>query len=488
MTKRAEVFLKQLVLLIDLAVLVMAFLGTYYLRASVHAFYRADFIPGGDVLGPLKSLDSYLSLLLLILPLWIVTLYLLGAYGGLRVKSYRHMAWLVLKACTLGLLFFGSVVFILKLHYVSRSFMALFFVLSFCLLALERALLMTCFHVMLRRGYFHRSLLIVGTGPRAIRLIKAVQSHPGGGLRVIGLLDDDLSRVVRVVTTESVTGVTLLGTLAQLPEILQQHVVDEVVFVVPRSWMTRIEPSILACELAGVRATVAADLFNMRFAKAHPSDLDGIPLISFDTTSVDQWGLAAKRVIDLLVSGIGLLALLPLFPLIALVIKATSPGPVLFRQIRCGLNGRRFTLYKFRSMVEGAEAKQAELSHLNELNGPAFKATSDPRLTSVGRWLRKFSIDELPQLVNVLKGEMSLVGPRPPIPAEVGQYEPWQRRRLSMRPGITGYWQVNGRNHIKDFDEWMQLDLEYIDRWSLLLDTKILLKTVPTVLLGVGAK
>ena len=172
----------------------------------------------------------------------------------------------------------------------------------------------------------------------------------------------------------------------------------------------------------------------------------------------------------------------------AVLIKLTSPGPVFFRQERCGVNGRRFILYKFRSMVVDAEEKLKELRHLNEAGGPVFKLTNDPRFTPIGRWLRRLSIDELPQLINVLKGEMSLVGPRPPIPQEVAQYEPWQIRRLSMRPGITGFWQVNGRSRITDFDQWVRLDLRYIDEWSLLLDVKIMLKTIPTALLGIGAK
>jgi exopolysaccharide biosynthesis polyprenyl glycosylphosphotransferase len=366
--------------------------------------------------------------------------------------------------------------------------MALFFLLSVGLLAAERGLVITCYRLMLRRGYFHRNLFIVGTGPRTAELIRTIRSHVRWGIRIIGLLDEDLQRAVRFVSRHKLAGVATVGTLAQLPDLLRQYAVDEVVFVVPRSWMSRIEQAVRACELAGVRATVAVDLFNLRVARSLSSDLNGIPLISFDTAPTDQWQLAVKRVVDVSVSSLALLILLPLLPLVALVVKATSPGPILFRQIRCGLNGRRFTLYKLRSMAADAEAKQAELAHLNELNGPVFKATNDPRLTPIGKWLRKTSIDELPQLVNVLKGEMSLVGPRPPLPSEVEQYEPWQRRRLSMRPGITGYWQVNGRNHIRDFDKWMALDLEYIDRWSLGLDLKILLKTVPAVLVGKGAK
>lgn len=488
MIKRPEAFLKQLVLLIDAAAIVVAFLCTYYLRHSIHTFYRFNLIPGSQILAPLRSIESYLWLLLFILPLWIGMLHMMGAYRELRVKAYRRIVWTILKASALSLLFFGSIVFLLKLQYVSRSFMALFFLLSVDLLAVERSALIACFRLMLRRGYFYRNLLMVGTGPRAVQLIKTIQSHAGWGLRIIGLLDEDLRRVIRVVAEHQLLGVTVLGTLAQLPSLLQRHVVDEVIFAVPRNWMTRIEPAVLECERAGIRATVALDLFNVRFARTQPSDLNGTPLVSFDTAPTDQWQLAVKRAIDLLIASLGLLVLLPLFPLTALLIKATSPGPALFRQIRCGLNGRRFTLYKFRSMVTDAESKQAGLQRLNEMSGPVFKVANDPRLTPVGRWLRKMSIDELPQLFNVLKGEMSLVGPRPPIPSEVEKYEVWQRRRISMRPGITGHWQVNGRNHIKDFNEWMRLDLEYIDRWSLGLDLAILFKTVPAVLVGKGAK
>jgi len=188
------------------------------------------------------------------------------------------------------------------------------------------------------------------------------------------------------------------------------------------------------------------------------------------------------------VSSAVLIFLSPLFLAIAIAIKATSKGPVFFRQERCSLNGRKFTLYKFRTMDSDAELKQGELLERNEMKGPVFKIEDDPRITSVGKVLRKFSLDEFPQLWNVFEGDMSLVGPRPPIPAEVEKYESWHRRRLSMRPGITCLWQVGGRNKITDFDEWTKLDLEYIDKWSLWLDFKILFKTIPVVALGIGAK
>ncbi len=486
MNKRTEVFLGQLTMLIDAAVLVATFLATFGLRHASHFFYRLDLIPGREVLPRIASLDAYLWLLLIILPVWIGLLYWFGSYRQLRISNFPQTLFVVVKANLVGMLCFGFVVFLLKLSLVSRTFMALFFVLSVATLVVERGVLMACFRLMTRRGFWQRQLLVVGSGPRAIQFAQRIQSHSEWGLRIIGFVDDDLSRAATVAA--HVPGAPLLGRMAELSTMLRERVVDEVVFVLPRTWMNKIENAIADCEVAGVRATVAMDLFNMRFAKAQPTDLDGMPLLSFETTSIDDWALATKRLVDIVASGIGLLLLAPVFPIVALLITRTSPGPVLFRQIRYGLNGRPFTLYKFRTMVADAEARLKQLEDKNELKGsPAFKVTKDPRLTMVGIWLRKTSIDELPQLLNVFKGEMSLVGPRP-LPSQVSQYTPKQRRRLSMRPGLTGYWQVNGRSRITDFDRWTQLDLEYIDRWSLALDMKILFKTVPTVLLGLGAK
>ena len=483
MIRRSEIFLKQCVILLDAAALIAAFLGTYFLRRHIHHFYTLDLIPGKTVIKPLEPLDKYLWLLLIILPIWIAMLALAGEYRNLRMKAYSKTALALLEASAASLLLFGSVTFLLKIRYVSRVFMLLFFLLSFSLLSLERAFLVLCFRLMLRRGYFYRNMLVVGTGQRAHHLIRVVQAHQSWGLRIIGLLDEDHALVGK-----QISGIHVIGVLKDLPLLLQEQAIDEVVFVVPRNWMERIEPAILHCELVGVRATVSVDLFNMKFARIHPTDLDGIPLVSFETAPVVEWQLAIKRVSDLLASSVGLVVLSPLFLIAAILVKVTSPGPVFFRQERCGLNGRRFILYKFRSMGADAEFKKGEMEHLNELSGPVFKITNDPRLTPIGSWLRKASIDELPQLINVFKGEMSLVGPRPPLPSEVNRYEVWQRRRLSMRPGITGFWQVSGRNKIQDFEEWIKLDLEYIDRWSLKLDAKILLKTIPTVLFGVGAK
>jgi exopolysaccharide biosynthesis polyprenyl glycosylphosphotransferase len=235
-----------------------------------------------------------------------------------------------------------------------------------------------------------------------------------------------------------------------------------------------------------VRVRVVLQPFPHLQPRIEVEALDGTTLLTFATMPTAPLALFVKRVVDVVVALLGLLLTAPLWPLLALAIRVGSRGPVLYRQVRCGLRGRRFVLLKFRTMVEDAEKLQTEVAHLNVMDGPAFKAPADPRVTAVGRLLRRSSLDELPQLVNVLKGDMSLVGPRPPIPEEVARYLPWQRRRLAMKPGITCLWQVSGRSKL-DFGTWMELDLAYIDAWSLWLDLKILLLTVPAVFSGRGA-
>jgi len=264
-------------------------------------------------------------------------------------------------------------------------------------------------------------------------------------------------------------------------------VIDRVIFVVPRVWLHRIEEAILACEEVGVSTSIALDLYNLHIARTRQTDFNGFPLLEFETFHAKEWQLFIKRGMDLVIAGLALVFFSPLMVLVALLIKLTSKGPVFFKQTRCGLNGRKFTLFKFRSMVVDAEARKKELLVNNEMDGPVFKMKRDPRITSLGYILRKTSIDELPQFINVLMGDMSVVGPRPPLVNEVEDYTFWQRRRLSLKPGITCIWQVSGRNKIS-FDQWMKMDLEYIDNWSLWLDIRILIKTFFVVLVGYGAE
>jgi exopolysaccharide biosynthesis polyprenyl glycosylphosphotransferase len=273
--------------------------------------------------------------------------------------------------------------------------------------------------------------------------------------------------------------------LSELGALLRKRVIDEVIFAVEGRSLSGMEDLLLLCDEEGVRTRVLLDFFPHVNSQMYLDRLGSLPLLTFTATPNDEIRLFLKRILDVSVSALALAVLLPLMALVALLVRLTSPGPVVFRQVRCGLNGRRFTFYKFRSMCDNAEAMQESLAHLNQ-KSTAFKIPNDPRLTPLGRYLRKFSVDEWPQLWNVLKGDMSLVGPRPAVPCEVENYEGWQRRRLRMRPGLTCLWAVEGRDRL-DFETWMKLDMQYIDNWSLALDWRILLLTIPRVLTGKGA-
>lgn len=481
MLKEQEKLIRRAFMLLDALVVTLAFFAAYFLRVHFHAFYKFDLISSAQVIGVPASLQQYLLVLFLWVPLWMLMLAFNGLYRPLRTRVFLEVAWDIIKAAFFSVLAFGSLAFILKIHFVSRMFFVIFIGMSTGLLILERWTLVSISHYMRRKGYNFRRLLLVGTGPRAERFVEMIKAHPEWGLQINGLIDDETKKVGK-----KFFGIRVIGLLSDIPRILREKVIDEVIFVVPRMWLERIQKSIAACELQGVKTSVAADLFDLKIARAKQTDLNGFPLMSFETTFGQEWQLLAKRAFDLTASVLGLIALLPFLLIIAALIKLTSPGLVFFRQKRMGVNGRIFNLYKFRTMYKDAEEKLAELEHLNEMEGPVFKIKNDPRITPLGRFLRKMSIDELPQLFNVFMGHMSLVGPRPPIPDEVDKYELWQRRRLSMRPGITCLWQAGGRNKI-GFDKWMELDLKYIDNWSLWLDFKILMKTIPVVLFGIGA-
>lgn len=481
MLKEREKVIRRATMVLDAMVVIAAFFAAYFLRLHFHAFYKLDLVPSSQVIGAPLSLGLYLSTLWLWVPLWMLMLAFNGLYRPFRTRTFLEIVWIVIRAAFFTALAFGSLAFILKIQFISRVFFVIFIGLSSEFLILEKWVAVSVAHHLRRIGYNFRRLLIVGTGPRAERFVKMLKAHPEWGLRIIGLIDDEPAKI-----GEEFFGIKVIGVLADIPRILQENVVDDVIFVVPRMWLERIQKSIAACEIQGVKTSVAADLFDLKIALLRQTDWDGVPLLSFETTFGREWQLFFKRALDLTVSGLGLIILSPILLIIAGLIKITSPGPVFFRQKRVGVNGRIFTLYKFRTMFKDAEEKLANLEYLNEMEGPVFKIKDDPRITTLGRRLRKMSIDELPQLFNVLMGQMSLVGPRPPLPEEVEQYELWQRRRLSMRPGLTCLWQAGGRNEI-GFDKWMELDLRYIDNWSLWQDFKILVKTIPVVLFGVGA-
>lgn len=331
-----------------------------------------------------------------------------------------------------------------------------------------------------RSGRNYRDVIVIGSGPRAAELTETVANYPEWGLRIVGYVDDgDYMADARIPTDR-------IFKLAEFPNLLRDQVIDEVMVASPRSMLACLGPAVSACSAAGVPFTLMTDLFGDYLPPPRVRRFASHEALTFAPVHHSSAQLTVKRGIDIAGAFVGLVLTAPVLLAASLAVKATSRGPVFFKQIRCGLNGRTFPMYKLRTMVSDAEQRREELLHLNEMEGPVFKILRDPRITPVGRLLRAFSIDELPQLWSVLIGHMSLVGPRPPIPSEVAQYETQERRRLSMRPGLTCLWQVSGRNQVA-FDEWVKLDLQYIDTWSLWTDAKILALTVPTVLRATGS-
>lgn len=460
---------------LDLVLTTVAFLLAWWLRSGVGPRLFPGLFPT-----ELYPLARYLGLLPLVLVIWTLLLVTREAYTSRRTVALYQEAWQVVQVVALGTLTLAACGWLLRLDFVSRPFLMLFGVLDLGLLLAEKlALRLGARHVR-RRGFNYRTALIVGINPRAEEVARIIGERPHWGVKLLGFVSPNGEEV------SEFAGLPVLGHADDLPRLLQEDVVDEVLFVLSRRQLEEFEESILLCSELGIRARVALFFPHMK-SRVVLEELEGIPLLTFTTAPGAPFPLFLKRLADVLVAGASLVLLSPLLLLIALIVRLTSRGPVLFRQVRCGVNGRRFTLLKFRTMVADAEQRLSTVAHLNEINGPAFKARHDPRATRVGRVLRRLSLDELPQLLNVLAGDMSLVGPRPPLPDEVARYERWQRRRLSMKPGLTGLWQVSGRTRLDDFNRWIALDLAYIDQWSLWLDLKILLKTVPAVLSTRGA-
>jgi exopolysaccharide biosynthesis polyprenyl glycosylphosphotransferase len=482
MLKEKAAFVYKLMFILDTLVLSAIFLLTLMLRGHLHQFYNFDFFPPTRVIQDFSvSQNSYLTIMLIIIPLWCVNLYWSGMYRSMRLKSTLEIIKIVIKSTFFTAIAFSGLAFILKLELISRAFFILFLALGSLSLILEKIFIYSIVFYARKHGYNFRRLLIVGTGKRAAHFIEKIKTHPEWGLNIVGVVDFDEEKIGK-----DFNAIEIIGTIYDIPNILHTKTIDEVIFVVPRSRLNEIHNYLYVCEIEGIKTRVAVDLFDLEISRLTQTEFDGIPLITFETTSVKEEQLFVKRITDIVFSGIGIILLSPLFITVAILIKFVSSGPVFYRQKRIGLNGRRFVFLKFRSMHKKAHSQLAGLMSKNEMAGPIFKIKNDPRIYLFGRFLRKFSIDELPQLFNVFLGQMSLVGPRPPVFREVKQYEPWQRRRLSMRPGLTCIWQVSGRNKIT-FSEWMKLDLQYIDNWSLWLDFKILIKTIPAVFSGKNA-
>jgi exopolysaccharide biosynthesis polyprenyl glycosylphosphotransferase len=419
-----------------------------------------------------------------------------GVYREIREEELRRAFADPLKVGFISAALLFALSFAFQAEYVSRLLLGFYAVLDLLAMILFRLLARTLAGRVRHALTGYRHFLVVGRTPEALQIARAIEANEARGQRLDGFA------VVHTAAPPDAPASTLgLGAqvdqsglrrsypvyaLAEVPQLLRRDVIDEVIFAVPKDELDELEETFLACEEEGVRTRLLLSFFPHVISRVYLERLSEMPLLTFSATPENEYLLLLKRVLDFLMALALLVVLSPVLLILALLIKLTSAGPVLYRQTRCGLGGRKFTLYKFRSMRADAELRRQELVTLNEMDGPVFKITNDPRCTALGRFMRKFSLDELPQLFNIFKGDMSFVGPRPPLPEEVEKYEPWQRRRLRMQPGLTCLWALEGRSRLS-FRRWMELDLEYIDHWSPSLDWKILLKTIPVVLLGRGA-
>ena len=459
--------------------------SSFFLSYRLLPNYRHYLRAGAFAPGPFAA---HAWLLLLIFPLWYLLLEALG------LNSATRLSWRAVIARTVRLQLFGlgalsALIFAFKLQTVSRLIIFGFCVLLVPISIATRWLFLSVLEAHRSHIYNIARILVIGTRERAREFIRQARQAEEGHFEVLGCFEPEAAQAPR-----EVEGVRVVGSTEILRCYLFAHPVDIVVFAMPPERVPEAKDLMDAALELGLRVVVLPDFYVQRLGytvdqqQVRIDSFFGRPVAALSSVPRHSSYLFVKRVMDIAISALLLLLLAPLLALLAILVKLTSPhGPVFYRWNVLGVNKKPFVSYKFRTMVPNAEELKPQILGRNEMVGPAFKMRDDPRITPLGRFLRKYSLDELPQLYSVLKGDMSLVGPRPPFQEEVDRYEFWQRRKLSIKPGITCLWQVNGRNHIHNFDQWAQLDLEYIQKASLWLDLKILLKTVPVVLRGRGA-
>ena len=459
----------------DVILINLAFFVAYWLRYEWQWFAAVD--------------EAYYVTYLSFIPVSItLTLLLLGIYKLSGVYSQpRGASWfdevyrLITGTATGIVLVVFVIVFFFRPFFFSRLVFFYAGVLVTAFLATSRLAKRIVLNNLRKKGIGVDRLLIVGAGEVARTVMRNIVAQPELGYQISGFVDDDPDK-----GGTDIGRFKALGNTANIPRRVKELSIDEVIITLPWMYHRKIVSIIAQCEREQVRSRIVPDIFQMTLSHLDTKDLGGIPMIGVQEITIGRSEMLFKRATDIVVSVVGLVILSPLFLLIALAIRVNSPGPVIFRQVRVGKDEHLFDFFKFRSMREGAEEEKEELLDWNEATGPLFKIRNDPRITAVGRFLRRTSLDELPQLLNVLAGHMSVVGPRPATPEEVERYQPWHKRRLEVAPGITGLWQVSGRSELT-FDEMVLLDLYYIENWSPVSDLQIMLRTVPKVIVGEGA-
>jgi len=460
--------------IVDALLINLGFFLAYVARYQLQWFRPVDeafFVPFGTYFPSSLTLTAIL----------LVVFWTEGLYAAKRKDSWLSDVYVIVRGAVTGVAALYVIALVYRAVLYSRLIFAYAGIAVVLLLSAARALENLLRGYVRRHGWGVQRVLIVGAGETGRAVMRNVVAQPELGYKVVGFVDDKPER-----GGKDIGRIKGLGGTYRIAELVEEHAVDEVIITLPWQYHRRIMGIMAECERAGVSVRIVPDLFQMSLSNVDIDDLNGIPLIGLKSVSIRGWNLAVKRAIDVVVAGLGLVVLSPLLLLIAIVIRLDSPGAAVFSQTRVGRGGHAFTVLKFRTMREGAEQEVQSLFALNEAGGPLFKIKNDPRLTKVGQFLRRTSLDELPQLYNVLRGEMSLIGPRPGLPSEVAQYQDWHRKRLETWPGITGLWQVSGRSDLS-FDEMVLLDIYYIENWSLWMDLQIALRTLPAILFAKGA-
>jgi exopolysaccharide biosynthesis polyprenyl glycosylphosphotransferase len=423
-----------------------------------------------DTQGLVEPFEAFTPLYVVLLPGVPLILDLHGFYSRPLIARRRDTAWRLLKACIITTMILVSASFLMK-ESPARGVFVLFAVVSFVLVFASEEILRAYLRSKIKSAQFRQRYVLIGAPEDTTEMLAKIRNHADEGIDIVAELDLNNYSVERVT------------------QLVHEHSAAGVIINTRHTYFGEIEKAIHACELEGLEVWLMADFFKPKISRTSYDEFQGRPMLVFQSAPEESMQIAMKRLVDIIGAATLLIFGSPFLLVFALLVKRGSPGPVLFRQARCGLRGKPFIMLKFRTMVTNAEQRQHELAAMNEMSGPVFKVTNDPRVTPIGRFLRKYSIDEWPQLVNVLRGEMSLVGPRPLPVEEVRRFDDMaHRRRLSVKPGLTCLWQISGRNDVRDFRDWVRLDLEYIDNWSLWLDIKILIRTIPVVIVGTGAK
>ena len=465
--------------IIDLAVSGFSFIAAYYIKLF--------FLPK-----PWKGLTTdpnYYIVLLLIVIAWYISFKWMGMYMSYRQQAFWQFFVVILKSCFMGMVLVSIAMYLMHIQGVSRLLMGIFFMLNICLLTLSKFIIFKTLEKIRTDGFNTRNILIVGSEDRACQVIEAVEKFKATGYRVLGCFELEEESLGKTVCGDQ----KVIGLIRDLEAYLRNNIVDELIFAMPLKKIKNGDRYMVLAESMGIKVRIIPDwelhylMYRPGIATIQVEEFLGVYNMALQSTPQNEGKLLIKNAFDVSSAAFLILVLSPFFIVIGLAIKIFSKGPVLYKQERLGMNGRRFQVYKFRTMVKNADELLKELAEMNEADGPVFKIKNDPRIIPyVGSFLRKTSLDELPQLLNVIKGEMSLVGPRPPIPKEVDEYSVWHRRRLSMKPGITCLWQIAPRRNDLSFEDWMKLDLKYIDTWSLFNDFKILALTARAVLTGAG--